>query len=506
MMLNTRTERKNQPRKGAVAVLVAVLLVVVVGMLALVLDGGLLRDDRRGAQAAADAAALAAASELFTNYPSISTTTAPPTYDPKGAAAAAAQSSATTNGFPNDNTNSTVQVNIPPTSGPFAGQVGCVEVIVTYYQKRYFSTIYGSTTIPVKARAVARARYGGTQEGIVILDPSADHSLDGTGSGSNTSESVNVTGGAGVYVNSSYSTAARTGGGGSMSAASFNVVGGYTGSGFSPTPTTGTLPVPDPLRYLPQPSDPSNYGTVTKGTASATAVVTTNSTGTTTVTTTTSTFSTGAMTTTMTNSSSTPTSATPAITTSTTTGTAYLLTAGKYGKNGTALPAAKGGDVVLFTQQDSSGNGGIYYIDGGGWSLTNSASLQMAPLASNADPTTTGGILIYNAPASTSSSESISINGSGMSYLTALKQGSYAGILFWQDRNSTVTLSITGSSSDLEGTFYAAGAQLKITGSGTATIGSQYISRTLNISGSGSININYSDSGTARLREVMLVE
>jgi hypothetical protein len=353
---------------------------------------------------------------------------------------------------------------------------------------------------------VARARYGGTQQGIIILDPTADHSLNATGSGSNTAESVNVTGGAGVYVNSSYGTAARTGGGGSMTAASFNVVGGYAGSGFSPTPTTHTLPVPDPLRYLPQPSVPSYNGTVTKGTASATTVVTTNATGTTTVTTTTSTFSTGTMTTTMTNSDSSTTSATPTVATSTTTGTAYLLTDGHYGKNGTALPAPKGGDVVLFTQQDSSGNGGIYYIDGGGWSLTNTASLQMAPLASNADPTTTGGILIYNAPTSTSSSEGISINGSGMSYLTALKQGSYAGILFWQDRNSPVTLAITGSSSDLEGTFYAADALLKITGPGTATIGSQYISRTLSISGSGSININYTDKGTARLREVMLVE
>jgi hypothetical protein len=505
-MLKTRKAGKGPLRKGAVVVLVAVLLVVLIGMLALVLDGGLLQDDRRGAQAAADAAALAAATELFKNYTLITPTTTPPVWDPNGAAASAAQTSATTNGFPSDNTNSTVDIHIPPTSGPFAGQKGCAEVIVTFYQKRYFSTLWGSRVIPVRARAVARARYGGTGAGIVILDPTADHSLDASGGGSSTTQSVNVTGNATVYVDSNYSTAARTTGGGSMTAAAFKIVGGYTGTAFTPTPTTGTQSIPDPLRYLPQPSAPSSNGTITKGTASATTTVTTTSTGTTTTVTTTSTFSTGTMTTTMTSSSSTPTGTGTTTTTSTATGTAYLLTPGRYGSNGTPLPKLGNSDVALFTQQDSSGNGGIYYIDGGGWGLTSTASLQMAPLPSNADPTTTGGILIYNAPRSTASSEGLSITGSGSSALSALKQGPYAGILFWQDRAAPQTLAITGSNSDLEGTFYAANALLKITGSGTATIGSQYISRTLSIAGSGSININYTDQGTARLREVMLVE
>jgi hypothetical protein len=52
----------------------------------------------------------------------------------------------------------------------------------------------------------------------------------------------------------------------------------------------------------------------------------------------------------------------------------------------------------------------------------------------------------------------------------------------------------------------AANALLKITGGGDATIGSQYISRQLNLGGNGTITINYTDNGTARLREVMLVE
>jgi hypothetical protein len=444
-------------RKGAVVVLVAVLLVVLVGMLALVLDGGLLQDDRRGAQAAADAAALAAATELFKNYTLITPATTSPVWDPNGAGDSAARASAATNGFPDNKTTSAVDVHIPPTSGPFAGQKGCAEVIVTFYQKRYFSTLWGSSQIPVRARAVARARYGGTGAGIIILDPTADHALDATGGGSSTTQSVNVTGGATVYVDSNYITAAGTSGGGSISANVFKIVGGYSGSAFSPTPITGTQSIPDPLRYLPVPPVPSNNGTITK---------TTTATGT----------------------------------------TIWTLTPGKYGRNGTALPKPGNGDVVQFTQQDSSGNSGIYYIDGGGWNVTGSPIFQMAPLPANADPATTGGIMIYNAPASTASSEGISWHGSGPMTLSALKQGPYAGILLWQDRTSPVTMSVTGGNSDLEGTFYAANALLKITGQGTATIGSQYISRQLSISGSGAININYSDKGTGRLREVILVE
>src|SRR5262249_33760111 len=69
-----------------------------------------------------------------------------------------------------------------------------------------------------------------------------------------------------------------------------------------------------------------------------------------------------------------------------------------------------------------------------------------------------------------------------------------------------VGMSISGQGSfDLEGTFYAANAQLKVTGSGTATIGSQYISRTLTLGGSGAVKINYTDGGTAPLREERLV-
>jgi len=73
--------------------------------------------------------------------------------------------------------------------------------------------------------------------------------------------------------------------------------------------------------------------------------------------------------------------------------------------------------------------------------------------------------------------------------------------------HATQQMAVSGGGSfSLLGTFYTANAQLSVSGNGNAVIGSQYISRTLNLGGGGSTFIQYSESGTARLREVVLVE
>jgi hypothetical protein len=427
-------------RRGSVAILVAVLLIVILGMAALVLDGGLLLDNRRQVQSAADAAALAAATQLFVNYPAIEASNYK-TYDPNGSAAAAAQTSATANGFTNDGVNSTVTVNIPPQNGPFVGKAAYAEVIITYYQKRYFSGIWGSDSTSVAARAVARGRWAGSGDGIIILDPSVKDSLN-----SNGGASASVTGGASVIVDSSNSEAAAVTGGGSITAPNFEITGGYTGP-LNGTIQTGVPPTPDPLRYLPAPTAPPN-GTMT--------VVNLGSGN-----------------------------------------KQYTLSPGTYNN----LPNFNSGDVVILQQSSANSNGGIFYINGGGFNSTG-ASIIM-------DPLTSGGVMVYNNPANSSNSQGINITGnsSGTVSLSPLTSGPYAGILFWQNRTASQTLSIAGGGNfTLNGTFYAANAQLKITGNGTATIGSQYISRTLALGGNGTININYTDNGTARIREVILVE
>ena len=169
----------------------------------------------------------------------------------------------------------------------------------------------------------------------------------------------------------------------------------------------------------------------------------------------------------------------------------YTLTPGYYNK----LPNFNTGDVVILQQ------GGIYSIDGGGFKSTGATIIM--------DPNTSGGVMIYNNPSGSSLADQIQISGNaaGTVNLSALTDGPYAGILLWQKRTATQSLSVSGGGNfRLVGTFYAANALLSVTGNGDAVIGSQYISRTLSLGGGGNTLINYSDDGTARLREVILVE
>ncbi|MSQ95453.1 MAG: hypothetical protein EXR98_12970 [Gemmataceae bacterium] len=446
-MFDLKNTAAKTSRRGTVAVLVAVSITLLLGMVALTLDGGLLQDNKRRVQNAADGAAIAAANTIFKNYPTIASTG---TADPGGQAAAAALNSASENGFadnavggglPPNLAETSVVVHIPPLSGPFTGTIGYAEVIITFKQPRYFSTIWGSTATPVEARAVAKGFWGGTGKGVIVLDPVAKQALSSTGGAAGI-----VTGGAAVVVDSNNIDAASASGGGTFTADNFLITGGYTGV-FNGVMTTGVLPTPDPLAYLPVPPVPEN-GTITKKNLGKG-------------------------------------------------NHQYVLTPGRH----TAMPRVNVGDVVIFKQASHNANGGIYYIDGGGWSSTG-ATIKM-------DSTTSGGVMLYNHPNSSAQSESIGITGNsaGSVNLSALTSGPYAGLLMWQDRTATQSMSIAGQGSfDLTGIFYTANANLAVSGNGVAIIGSQYISRTLTLSGNGAVNINYTDQGTARKREVRLVE
>jgi hypothetical protein len=125
------------------------------------------------------------------------------------------------------------------------------------------------------------------------------------------------------------------------------------------------------------------------------------------------------------------------------------------------------------------------------------------------DPFTFGGVMLYNNPKSGAASEQIQISGNaaGTVNLSPLTSGPYAGMLLWQKRTADQQITVTGGGNfRLLGTFYAANAELSVTGNGDAVIGSQYISRFLNLGGGGNTLIQYTDNGTARLREVILVE
>jgi hypothetical protein len=226
-----------------VAVLVALSLIMLVGFVAVAVDGGLLLHREREVQSVADAAALAAADDLFLNY------RLNKGVDVSGSAGRAALQVAADNGF--DSSNGTVTVNIPPLSGLFVGQPGYAEVIITYNQPAGFSAIFGTSSTPVAARAVAYGAWVPAKLGILLLDPTASGSLTDNGGGT-----VNVAG-VPIIVDSNSPTAMVTVGGGTVAASEFDVTGvpGYSGTFQGPI-YNGVPPTPDPLRYIPEP-DPS---------------------------------------------------------------------------------------------------------------------------------------------------------------------------------------------------------------------------------------------------------
>ena len=421
-------EQRAGARKGNVAVIVAVSLTALFGIIALTVDGGMLMDKRRQAQCAGDSAALAGASDLYYNW------WVGKGRDTTGTAAVAARAEAAANGYTHGVDGCTVTVNIPPTSGIFAGMVGHVEVIISGAQPRYFSRLQGSADIAYQARAVARGRTSSINNAIIVLDPGQKGALNAGGNGS-----ISVTGSP-IQVNSNNSEAMIANGGGAMTADKFLVAGspGWStpgGGSFTGPIVSNSDPIPDPLASLPYPD---------KSTLTIRSTNKVQMSG----------------------------------------NKTYNLQPGIY----VGGISASGGDIRMAP--------GIYYMDGGGFSLSGQAQL------------TGTGVMIFNAP--TANSDTISMSGGGNVFLTPMTTGPYQGISLFQTRESTAALSVSGSSGAsmvISGTFYAAGATLNVTGNGTQqTIGSQYISNTLVLGGNGSYAVNWNAADTPGSRELQLVE
>jgi hypothetical protein len=159
--------------------------------------------------------------------------------------------------------------------------------------------------------------------------------------------------------------------------------------------------------------------------------------------------------------------------------------------------------VVILKQASANSQEGVYYLNGSGFTSTG-ATVVMDPTGA-----TTGGIMLYNDARPNGNSTGISLTG-GRVVLAPPSSGTYQGISIFQERSSTVDLSITGQgSTQITGTFYAAGAAIKVTGSdstGADVIGSQYISRTLQIGGNGKFGVNWDPHLTAPIRQLAIVE
>ena len=221
-----------------------------------------------------------------------------------------------------------------------------------------------------------------------------------------------------VVVDSSSKTALAASGSAQVTAATIEVVGGVQKSGgatFSPTPTTGVAPLADPLAGL---SGPTTSGLTSYGSVN--------------------------------------------------------LSSG----SSTINPGIYSRINVSGTGTRLTLNPGTYIIEGGGLTVSGSASL------------TGSGVFLYNAgsnyPGSGGSYGGITLSGSGTIELTAPTSGPYAGIVIFQSRDNTRALSFSGSAmSGMSGTIYAANALLSI--SGSAQIQDTLDVGTLNLSGSAAV-------------------
>jgi hypothetical protein len=348
-----------------------------------------------------------------------------------GTAKASALSTAASNGYANDGNSSVVTVNIPPTSGDYIGKAGYAEVIVQFNQTRSFSNIFGPGSIPVRARAVARgATDARANAAILVLDPSSANALSVSGTPS-------VTTNATIVVDSNSSQAASAAGAAQVNAPETDITGNYTttgGGSFLGKINTGQASTPDPLASLPAP-DPLSLPVQSNAPLSYVGQ------------------------------------------------SSATLNPGVY-KGG--ISASSGASLTL--------SPGIYYMDGGGFSVGGQASV------------VGNGVMIYNAPKA--SSDAVDIGGGGTVTLSGPTSGVYAGISLFQDRSSSVGASLNGGSGmNITGTFYFAGAPVTISGnSTTAILGSQYISYDLTLTGTASLTVTWDSAKVARQRAIYLVE
>jgi hypothetical protein len=439
-------------RIGGVTPLAVLSLTLLLGVIAVVVDGGMLMEERRHVQAVADASVLAAATDLFSNFNTNNGA------DPTGTAKASALSTAAANGFNNDGVPSIVTVNISPAKyqgGPNAGKAlppGYAEVIIQYNVGRLFSNVFGSGAIPVRGRAVARGIWGPGNDSVLLLNLTTSGAFNSSSSGG-----LSLNGP--FTVNSRSSTALKLSSG-SITASQFNL---NKASGILPLAVStllfglgGTSPsinygssVPDPLRYMPDP-DPVKLGLALQGTN-----LQINS------------------------------------------GTQHLypgIYSGGIHVNG-------GATAILHA--NSNGTPGIYFLQGGGLTISGPSKVRTAFSA-------TAGIMIYNDWSQ--SGDTINLSGSGALTIHPPTSGPYKGVSIFQKRGTLssaappITLSGSGAM-NLTGTVYAAYANVTMSGSaGVNVMGGQLIADTLTLSGSATIVINPHTDPVANQRNLGLVE
>lgn len=227
----TRLQALGADRSGASAITVALSLGVVLGFAGLGIDLGRGYLARRAAQGAADSAAFSAAAAQAAGASDLT---------------AQARAVAAAYGFQDGRNGVKVTVNTPPASGARAGDPAAVEVIIARPTTSVLAGLFNKGGAAA-ARAVARFAIAG-DACVVALNATASASALQSGS-----TVVNLAG-CSLWANSNSPSAFQLKGGVSLTAASVNVVGGYSLSNNATLQTadggvrTGQAPMADPYR------------------------------------------------------------------------------------------------------------------------------------------------------------------------------------------------------------------------------------------------------------------
>jgi len=160
----------------------------------------------------------------------------------------------------------------------------------------------------------------------------------------------------------------------------------------------------------------------------------------------------------------------------------------------TLLPGRYIGGISISSQPNITFSPGIYYLEGGGLTMSGGSS-----------SFTANGVMFYNA-AGASGVGKITVSGGGTVVQSPLASGTYYGMSIFQDRTSTQTITLSGGSGwNFTGTVYAKSAPLVVSGGSGATMGSQFVADRMTLSGSSTFN-DIDPSKVYAPRDIRLIE
>jgi len=315
-------------------------------------------------------------------------------------------------------------------SGPYAGEDFYVEVIIDDQEGTYFASVWGTDLWDVTARSVATSDDFPKPYSIITLSPSACQATNVDGS-----VVIEITD-AGTFTQSNCATDAfHTQGAIIVDAADNDVVGGWQAGGNVDPPPSKAYPIDDPLAGLTPPTPPS----------------------------------------------------------------APVQPCPTYGGAATVIDLSPG---VYNCALDPPGGWGFNFLPGE-YLITGGLTMNGSGDATFDDSIITlrGTGLILTGNGTITSTEtmfyveegSITLTGTGVMSFTAPSTGDYRGVVFFQARDNTNTVTITGNSSqDGWGTVYAPAAQIDFSGNGTTSF--QFIGDTFYAHGNSFAQIVFQDN------------